>query len=65
MLIKCFNCEKEIDIDKALRLNNDADYVCDEKCKEEYEKKRDYFLSTVIQSDSLMNEWWKGNDFPK
>jgi hypothetical protein len=35
-----------------------------EGCKTEYERKKDHFLGVIQYSDSLMDRWWAGEDFP-
>ena len=61
--MKCFNCQKTFP-GNGILISVDGDFVCGEKCKSEYERKKEHFLSTVVPSDALMDRWWTGEDFP-
>lgn len=63
-MIKCCNCDGDADVPGAICISIDGDFVCSQKCKEEYERKREHFLSVVVHDDAKMDAWWKGNDYP-
>ena len=54
--MKCFHCHKEIKRNGIL-ISQDGDFVCDEKCKEKYEKERDYFFNNIVHSEKETKNW--------
>jgi hypothetical protein len=38
----------------------DGDSVCDEQCRKEYEKQKEYFLNVTVQSEKLTTEYLTG-----
>lgn len=56
--MKCFNCHKEITDEREIILvSQDGDFVCNEKCKQEYERKKEEFFNN-IGDDVWYNNWW-------
>ena len=60
---RCVNnkCDK-IAVDSLNRMcvTADGDFACDEQCKSEYEKQRDYFFSVTCQSEALTTNYLMG-----
>ncbi len=63
MSIECFNCQGDADVLGAILISPDGDFVCNKKCKEEYEKKRDKFFNETIHDDKKMTQWWVEKDY--
>ena len=57
--MKCFHCQQEIKRNRIL-INQDGDFVCDEKCKKNYEKERDYFFNSIVHSEKETKNWLLG-----
>lgn len=53
----CFVCKGEVPEYGGIHIV-DGDFVCSEKCKKEYEKRRDHFFNVVIHDDKKMEAWW-------
>jgi hypothetical protein len=60
MEMKCYVCKQEIDeIDPKMIHIGDGDFVCNEKCEIEFEKKRSNFFNH-IGNDEWYQSWLKG-----
>lgn len=51
----CSHCGREV-IGDGILINADGDFVCDQECKQQYEKERDCFFN-VILDDEKFAEW--------
>ena len=60
--MKCSHCGKIMNEFTMVLITIDGDFVCNNKCKEEYEKAREHFLNVTIHDDTLYNEWLNGLD---
>ena len=56
--MSCFQCNKSLPEYGAILISCDGDFVCSEKCKEEYEKEKTHFFNVIIHDDKLMEKWW-------
>lgn len=57
--MECSHCHKQIPGSGVL-LNEDGDFVCDDKCKQGYEKERDHFFNHIVQSSERTKAWLLG-----
>lgn len=62
--MRCSNCQKVFH-GNGMLLTTDGDFACGQKCNDEWNRKKDHFLNTVISDDRLYGEWERGEDFPK
>ena len=53
------NCSNKIDTSSALLVTADGDFVCNEKCKKEFEDQREEFFKN-IGNDDWFNKWLFG-----
>ncbi len=44
----------------AICVSCDGDFVCNERCKRQYEQQRDRFFNVICQSEELTEEWLNG-----
>lgn len=59
--MKCAHCRKEIDNELTMILINvDGDFVCNQACKEGYEKEKDRFFNEIILSEEKTRAWLMG-----
>jgi len=54
----CFNCKRKI-IGNGIVINIDGDFVCNEKCKEEYKKEMDHFFNVIVNNEGLFKDWMR------
>ena len=55
------NCNNNaLDSMDRIVVSIDGDFVCNQKCKEEYEKQRDYFFNVIIHSEKLTKKYLLG-----
>ena len=57
--MNCSHCGKKIEGNGVL-INTDGDFVCNDKCKNGYEKERDHFFDDIVQSPEKTEAWLKG-----
>jgi hypothetical protein len=57
--MKCLQCCKKIQGDGVL-LDADGDFVCDDKCKKDFEAEKEDFLNRICHSKQLTEDWLKG-----
>ncbi len=57
--MKCFHCQQEVK-QNGILINQDGDFVCDEKCKDNYENERDYFFNNIVHSEEETKNWLLG-----
>ena len=56
--MRCFHCKKEIENDLDMKIIGiDGDVVCDQDCKEAFEKERERFFNEVIHSEQAFFDW--------
>lgn len=59
--MKCAHCGKEIDNELTMILiNADGDFVCNQTCKEGYEKEKNYFFNEIVPSETKTLAWLMG-----
>jgi len=60
--MKCSNCNKEIKNELGMKLlNSDGDFACNEKCKKEYNSKKDKFFNEIVHNEKKTINYLKGN----
>ena len=66
--MKCSNekCKKDVDPEwdhECILINCDGDFVCSQKCKNEYEQQKDYFYEHILPNEEKFKSWLQGRDF--
>lgn len=58
-MIKCTQCGRDVEADGniGILINSDGDFVCNDVCKNKYEKARDHFFDVIIQDDKKFLTW--------
>lgn len=57
-MIKCIQCGENAEKHGTeILINSDGDFVCSEKCKQQYEKERERFFNEIINDDKKFNNW--------
>lgn len=54
------NCRREVPEYGAVLISCDGDFVCNEKCKREYEGQRDRFFSNLENPNFNLGDWMTG-----
>ena len=61
--MNCIQCKKKSSSDYGfILISQDGDFVCSEKCKEQYDKEMKYFLDVTINDDELFEQWLLNKD---
>lgn len=59
----CMNndCNKNpLDSFHPILISCEGDFVCNEHCKQEYEKQKNHFFNDVVHSEELTKNWLLG-----
>ena len=57
------NCNKNPLLSKDMvRVSIDGDFVCNAKCKADYDKQKDYFFNVTVHSEELTKNYLLGKD---
>ena len=46
----------------AVAVTVDGDFVCNSKCKAEFEKQRNHFFDNIIQDEGRCERWLRGGE---
>lgn len=58
-MLKCANCGEHFESKGkwGILISPDGDFVCDEKCKKEYEKEIIHFSTVILPDDKKFEAW--------
>lgn len=58
-MIKCVSCGNDVEAGgkRGIVISPDADFVCDETCKKNYEKEMHHFCTVILPDDKKFQAW--------
>ena len=59
--MNCCSCGKSISSTKfAICISVDGDFVCNSKCRDNYERQKNIFFNEILPDDEKYDKWLKG-----